>query len=918
MEEPSQGVGAPAQPPPAPQLKQESPALPKDFELSPQATKRPLEPAPEQENGDPKRLKLGEDPMSDAIEMELDLEAMVQDVLGDIDNQMSRFGSMDGTSGGDMNLDMGPVDPPPRDTTEPTITFLDSPIQAVRAASLPALSHFALQIIIIVSQQHSPNSLSSAIRTHDSEAATSWVALKNLFTSTRQLFSQTDPVLHSDFLGSICSTDELRLANLASICCSLTSTGRDADTIDRRELYKSFFSILLRDGSELSNVVSDLFVAAKTQAIIDSVAKGVQETPIDQIIEEAFPASLEQNLKSRHGGSDLTQVEQALVTLAYGRKEALFKQIAEGLDEGNLRSTYENEELFRLLGSYLSDELQHFAHIATKYNVQLPMREPIHLDIPDDVSEMDEQALSSLLEATDGLVAQYLPNGGIEVANEPAVPTTEGSIPPAEPQTNGGETTTVTAPPAQNGTTDHSHETHDLFAEIEHQTQEYVRTTLSNLSPAPYQPTVPAPTGSTMAQTPYLSHLHQTQNHPPPPTHYYGYPPLDPNQTMETEESGPLPPSQSLPSAMLYDRARQAALSKNTNPQRREGGSSTRRPWSQEEEKALMTGLDKVQGPHWSQILSLYGAGGSISNILKDRSQVQLKDKARNLKLFFLKSNSEMPYYLQAVTGELKTRAPGQAARKEAEEKARQTSEEAQVRGQGNIPIASNIQSSPHSHQKTNSVTHHGFHSLNHAVQAPASPYTPVAPLATSAQTHASSPITNALPAPAMQSPVKPETQTAYTPPVTISTPQPTHPQLPSQPYTPTLPQAPSQNSAPYTPTHSYTPPQPAPTDSPHVKSEPLPQYDYMAQPQQQQQQQQPQPLQQSPQQQQPQQQQQQPQQPQYQQQPSQEPQMPVTAVDQLPAAAMYSGLDDNDDLKDAALMQSLRELEAYSGTSVS
>lgn len=192
----------------------------------------------------------------------------------------------------------------------------------------------ALQIIIIVSQQHSPNSLSSAIRTHDSEAATSWVALKNLFTSTRQLFSQTDPVLHSDFLGSICSTDELRLANLASICCSLTSTGRDADTIDRRELYKSFFSILLRDGSELSNVVSDLFVAAKTQAIIDSVAKGVQETPIDQIIEEAFPASLEQNLKSRHGGSDLTQVEQALVTLAYGRKEALFKQIAEGLDEG--------------------------------------------------------------------------------------------------------------------------------------------------------------------------------------------------------------------------------------------------------------------------------------------------------------------------------------------------------------------------------------------------------------------------------------------------------------------------------------------------------------------------------------------------------------------------------------------------------
>ncbi|KAM0323001.1 hypothetical protein ACHAQA_009100 [Verticillium albo-atrum] len=884
MEEPSQGVSAPAQPPPAPEPKQESPALPKEFDLSPQATKRPLEPLPELENGDAKRLKLGENPMPEehSIEMELDLEAMVQDVLGDIDNQMSRFGGMDGAPEADMNMDMGHMDPPPRESAEPPVTFLDNPIQAVRTASLPALSHFGLQLLIIISHQHSTHSLSGAIRTLDSEAATSWAALKALFTSTRQLYSQTDPILHPDILGSLCSTDELRLANLASICCSLTSTGRDADTIDRRELYKSFFSILLRDGSELSNVVSDLFVAAKTQAIIDSVAKGVQETPIDQIIEEAFPANLEQTLKSRHGGSELTQVEQALVTLAYGRKEALFKQIAEGLDEGKLRSTYDNDELFQLLTSYLSDEIQHFAPVANKYGIHLPLRVPIHLDIPDDVSEMDEQALSSLLEATDGLVAQYLPNGGLEVTNEPAVPTTEGSIPPVDPQPNGAaESIAVPTVPVQNGTTDHSHETHDLFAEIEHQTQEYVRTTLSNLSPAPYQPTVPAPTGATMAQTPYLSHLHQAQNHPPPPTHYYGYPPLDPSQTMENEESGPLPPSQSLPSAMLYDRARQAALSKNTNPQRREGGSSTRRPWSQEEEKALMTGLDKVQGPHWSQILSLYGVGGSISNILKDRSQVQLKDKARNLKLFFLKSNSEMPYYLQAVTGELKTRAPGQAARKEAEEKARQTSEEAQVRGQGNMPIASNVQSSPHSHQKQNTVNHHGFHSLNHSVQAPASPYTSVAQMGTPVQAHASSPITHSQPAPTM-SPVKPETQTAYTTPVTTSTPQPTHPQLPSQPYTPTLPQGPSQNSAPYTPTHSYTPPQPPPTDSPHVKPEPLPQYDYM------------------------------------QHQASQEPQLPVTTVEQTPAASMYSALDDNDDLKDAALMQSLRELEAYSGTSVS
>jgi hypothetical protein len=108
-----------------------------------------------------------------------------------------------------------------------------------------------------------------------------------------------------------------------------------------------------------------------------------------------------------------------------------------------------------------------------------------------------------------------------------------------------------------------------------------------------------------------------------------------------------------------------------------------------------MAGLDMVKGPHWSQILTLFGQNGTISDILKDRTQVQLKDKARNLKLFFLKTNSEMPYYLQCVTGELKTRAPSQAARKEAEEKARLNSEEEQARIQGIFTLAGGLQNTP-------------------------------------------------------------------------------------------------------------------------------------------------------------------------------------------------------------------------------
>ncbi|KAI4724285.1 hypothetical protein E4T49_08018, partial [Aureobasidium sp. EXF-10728] len=87
------------------------------------------------------------------------------------------------------------------------------------------------------------------------------------------------------------------------------------------------------------------------------------------------------------------------------------------------------------------------------------------------------------------------------------------------------------------------------------------------------------------------------------------------------------------------------------------GGSATQRqPWKQEEEDALMAGLAEVKGPHWSQILSLYGRGGSVSEVLKDRNQIQLKDKARNLKLYYLKMGKEVPECLRGVTGELRKR----------------------------------------------------------------------------------------------------------------------------------------------------------------------------------------------------------------------------------------------------------------------
>ncbi|KAL2069858.1 hypothetical protein VTL71DRAFT_14537 [Oculimacula yallundae] len=143
-------------------------------------------------------------------------------------------------------------------------------------------------------------------------------------------------------------------------------------------------------------------------------------------------------------------------------------------------------------------------------------------------------------------------------------------------------------------------------------------------------------------------------------------------------------PTQSAPTQVLYEKARRAASTKASSASaRRPGTPSQRRPWTNEEENTLMAGLDQVKGPHWSQILALYGPNGSLNDILRDRNQVQLKDKARNLKLFFLKSGIEVPYYLQCVTGELKTRAPSQAAKREAEQRAMLASEDEQMRLEG-------------------------------------------------------------------------------------------------------------------------------------------------------------------------------------------------------------------------------------------
>lgn len=118
-----------------------------------------------------------------------------------------------------------------------------------------------------------------------------------------------------------------------------------------------------------------------------------------------------------------------------------------------------------------------------------------------------------------------------------------------------------------------------------------------------------------------------------------------------------------LTNSLLPSEIQEQQIHIKLNPRTSNNKSLQRRPWTRDEEKALRHALE-LKGPQWSTILELFGNGGKISESLKNRTQVQLKDKARNWKMFFLKNGLPIPTYLQRVTGDLDRQDRNKSTRK--------------------------------------------------------------------------------------------------------------------------------------------------------------------------------------------------------------------------------------------------------------
>ena len=68
--------------------------------------------------------------------------------------------------------------------------------------------------------------------------------------------------------------------------------------------------------------------------------------------------------------------------------------------------------------------------------------------------------------------------------------------------------------------------------------------------------------------------------------------------------------------------------------------------------------MRRFTGPYWSDVLGLFGQNGSVNNVLRNRDEAQLEDKACRNKIWYLKSGIKFPFYLRLVTGDRKKTAP--------------------------------------------------------------------------------------------------------------------------------------------------------------------------------------------------------------------------------------------------------------------
>ncbi|EXJ84661.1 hypothetical protein A1O3_05331 [Capronia epimyces CBS 606.96] len=504
-----------------------------------------------------------------------------------------------------------------------------SPAEKSRLDNLNALDKQASQILSFLARL-TPSEALGLSNTPNSPSTREYAAMRSVFDQTRRLYTTGKPFLSSRDLGlrELRQIEILRKANQA-IFMSSVFTGE----IGLRDMDRMFLSVFVPDNAKLLKAQASIYLELKTQGFITAWRTGA--APPAVVMADLFGPDLDKAILARRPGTTaLAPSEQDFLNRLSSRRDILQNHVKNNtLDQ--LPFKYRWEDFSREVSSYLSKNIENTTHGGGSGTGE------VHRNNPTKALQRGQM---------EGQFSIHTPPLPIS-SKEAILSTTPQPQPSVEPLLQ-DDFVAQAARAAEIAMQDAGN-----FA-----FSEPLNGTSSPPSPA-VQPETPTPQQSL--------------------PDYQPFEPIIENMGAKSDSTaalsgslGEIPHvSQTAPTSVLYERARLAATTKASLIARKGVTPSQRRPWTTEEENALMTGLDRVKGPHWSQILAMYGPGGTVSEALKDRNQVQLKDKARNLKLFFLKSGIEVPYYLKYVTGDLKTRAPGQASKQEARERDRLLSE---------------------------------------------------------------------------------------------------------------------------------------------------------------------------------------------------------------------------------------------------
>ncbi|KAJ5893584.1 hypothetical protein N7495_005275 [Penicillium taxi] len=538
----------------------------------------------------------------------------------------------------------------------------------LKIQSLPILDNLATQILSFLSK-NSYSDLTTMITEPGNENGQAYAVMRSLFDHTKRVYIIDGSFLkpkHLEFTDQS-QLDIFRKANLASFVSSLFGS----QEIGFSELNEYFLDVFVPEGGRLLKGQAALYLELKTQVFISGMnSKSCTRT---QLLYKLFPEDMEELLLARRPGSrQLAPSETDFVQRLTSRREHLLHEVDNPEAMKSLPDKYHWEDFLRDLAQYIS---KNFDTINTQ---------PGKKTVKGRQQSISEESATQESPTTTHQ-GQFSVNMPVEV--------------PVDRNMH-GDLVARAARAAHIALQGVSLRRSQEQSQMQHQHQQ--RSVSQASTPHPQQNQQPAQqqVQQPQADSAYVGGFASVVQPQYPNSalgngnqEYHHYTPPNPGQTIHGRNNVPANPlympgiphiSQSQPTQVLYEQARQAASIKSSSPASRKSGlPSQRRPWTTEEENALMAGLDRVKGPHWSQILIMFGPGGSISEALKDRNQVQLKDKARNLKLFFLKSGIEVPYYLQFVTGELKTRAPAQAAKREARERQKKQGEEDKAHVEG-------------------------------------------------------------------------------------------------------------------------------------------------------------------------------------------------------------------------------------------